>query len=134
MEPDEVLGRISATLREQVGPEIADPFARTQAYMAAVVLEKLAGQISRSGADAAADEADRRALGDDLVAMIGSDAPAPVTAAIAALPGSGTAVAELVAALYSERAHLGPERFDALLGRVRRTMRAGLERRLQYSA
>jgi len=39
--PDELLDRIATTLREQIGPTVGEPFAKTQAFMAAVILAKL---------------------------------------------------------------------------------------------
>ena len=41
---DELLARLAATFRRDVGPQVTDPFAKTQAFMAAVVLEKLSAQ------------------------------------------------------------------------------------------
>ena len=40
----------------------------------------------------------------------------------------------LVEALYAGRDELGTERFDALLGRIRLTLRASIDRQLEYSS
>ena len=38
---------MAATLRGEIGPAVDEPFAKTQAFMASVVLAKLAGQLRR---------------------------------------------------------------------------------------
>jgi hypothetical protein len=59
---DELLERVARTLREQVGPAVEEPFAKTQAFMAAVILDKLAGQLRHRDADEQAADAGRHAL------------------------------------------------------------------------
>jgi hypothetical protein len=39
MEPEQLLERLATTLRRQIGPAVAEPYPRTQAFMASVVLE-----------------------------------------------------------------------------------------------
>ena len=46
MDRAELISRIAATLKQQIGPNVGDEFAKTQAYMASVVLEKLARELS----------------------------------------------------------------------------------------
>jgi hypothetical protein len=135
MAPDELLGRLSSTLRHEIGPAVGDTYPRTQAFMASVVLEKLAGQLRRSEAHRAADAADFAALADDLGAAVGEGDPPGLREAVAALaatPGPAAA-SRLVEALYAGRDALGPARFEQLLGRVRATSRARLDRQLQYA-
>lgn len=135
MAPDELLGRLSSTLRHEIGPAVGETYPRTQAFMASVVLEKLSGQLRRAEAHRAADAADFAALADDLAAAVGeADPPAlrDAVAALAATPGPGAASA-LVQALYAGRDQLGADRFDQLLGRVRTTSRARLDRQLEYA-
>ena len=43
--PDELLERIARTLKKEIGPAVEDAYPKTQAFMAAVVLQKLAGQL-----------------------------------------------------------------------------------------
>ena len=74
MTPHEVLARMAATLRSEIGPAVEEPFARTQAFMAAVVLAKLAGQLAAAEADARADDRERDALVADLAPrLLGAD-------------------------------------------------------------
>ena len=44
------------------------------------------------------------------------------------------ALCTLIETLYASRAELGAARFDALLGRVRETLRASIDRRMEYAA
>ena len=138
MTPEELLERMAGTLRHEVGPAVAEPFAKTQAFMASVILEKLARQLRLAGAHARADGEDRAALVDDLEERLGNPAPPRVRAALAAVRDGGgddaAALSGLVEALYAEREGLGAERFEALLARVRRTLRARLDRQLEFAS
>ena len=42
---------MAEALRREVGPAVVDPFAKTQAFMAAVILQKLAGQLRTPAVD-----------------------------------------------------------------------------------
>lgn len=135
MAPDELLGRLSATLRHVIGPAVGETYPRTQAFMASVVLEKLAGQLRLAAAHQAADAADFAALADDVDAAIGAGDPPALREAVAELarrPGPGAA-SGLVEALYRSRGELGDKRFVELLTRARQTSRARLDRQLEYA-
>jgi hypothetical protein len=136
MAPDELLARLSGTLRHEIGPAVAEPFPRTQAFMASVILEKLSAQLRLAAEHATAEAADLAALSDALPGLLGADTPVAVASAVAGLAaeGSATALAALVAALWDEREGLGPERFDAVLARVRITLRARIDRQMAYAA
>lgn len=135
MSPDELLERMAGTLRQEIGPAVAEPFAKTQAFMASVILEKLARQLRLADAHARADREDRAALVEDLEGRLGASAPPRLRAALAAPAHDGDgALRELVEALYAGREELGAERFEALLARVRRTLRARLDRQLEYAS
>jgi hypothetical protein len=133
--PDELLDRIAGALRHEIGPEVGEPFAKTQAFMASVVLEKLARQYHVADAHERADRADRDALAHDLRTHMKATTPPRVRAAVAALGDGGAAtLCELVEALYATRAELGVEQFDVFLARVRETLRARLDRQLEYAS
>lgn len=124
---------MAATLRREIGPAVSEPFAKTQAYMAAVILEKLSAQLGLAAAHEAADRAAQRALIADLGDELRPDDPA----ALRALAGESRDAIDLgavVRVLYAERAALGVERFERLLARVRRTLRARLDRQLEYAS
>src|SRR5262245_6370155 len=105
--------------------------------MAGVVLQKLGRQLALAEAHCAAEAADINALIGDLDAALASDgAPTTIIAAIAALrrDRDNGALCALIGALYEDRASLGAARFEALLGRVRRTLRASIDRRMEFAA
>ena len=137
MNPGELLQRIANTLKGDVGPAIEAEYPKTQAFMAAVVLQKLGRQLDLEGAHRAADAADLNALLDDLRGVLGGgEMPASVTGAVQTLTRTRDAAAlcTLIETLYASRAELGATRFDALLGRVRETLRASIDRRMEYAA
>ncbi|MFN0029617.1 MAG: hypothetical protein ACKV2O_20890 [Acidimicrobiales bacterium] len=135
---------MAGTFRHRIGPEVGDTFARTQAFMASVILEKLSAQLRLAEAHQAAERADRAVLKADLDALLahgGSGAddevPSAVLQAVGALAGpeeAGTALRQLVEALYAERANLGEARFEVLLGRVRTTLRSRVDRQMEFAA
>ena len=93
-------------------------------------------RIPAALAFARANGIDRVALAADLRAATTASDPAPLLAAIDALPTpqGDAALAPLVAALYATRSELGADRFDALLARVRQTLRARLDRQLEVAS
>jgi hypothetical protein len=137
MTPDKLLERIATTLRRDIGPAVKAEYPRTQAFMAAVVLQKLGRQLAGAEAHRAADAADMDALIADLEAARASAAvPPAIAAAVAALARdrNNAALCTLIGTLYESRTELGATRFDALLGRVRRTLRASIDRRMEFAA
>ena len=136
MNPGELLQRIANTLKRDVGPAIEAEYPKTQAFMAAVVLQKLGRQLDLEGAHRAADAADLSALLDDLVVSWGwrdaRERDAGGTDTHADTGCGGPLHADR--GLYASRAELGAVRFDALLGRVRGTLRASIDRRMEYAA
>ena len=139
MHPDELLERIATSLRSEIGPAVGDSFARTQAFMASVILEKLARQIRLADAHMRAGHADRTALADDLQALMkhafpasGADGSRDAIAGVRA--GGDAELCAVVEALYADRDALGTDTFDALLGRVRTTLRDRLDRQLEFAS
>ena len=137
MNPDELLQRIAQTLKQEIGPAIDAAYPKTQAFMAAVVLEKLARQLELAPAHAARDKADADALVADLKKISTPvELPVAVKAATESLRThfDRTALNGLVEALYTNRDALGQALFGRLLGRVRQTLRANIDRQMQYAA
>lgn len=134
MEADELLERLAQSLRHEIGPVVGEPFAKTQAFMASVVLEKVAGQLRCAADHRQADEADRLALVNDVEAAAGSNISAGVSDAVSAVRQGEKGLSSLVENLYAECDELGSDLFEQLLGRVRETLRARLDRQLEYSA
>jgi len=137
MESADLIERIAATLRRDIGPAVTEPYARTQAFMASVVLGKLAAELRSSTAHAAAAITEIEQLVADLTALAGTDSlPHSVQVALDLVrrEASDAALADLVAQIYGAHESLGSARFDALLGRLRLTLRARLDRAMEYAA
>ena len=136
LSPADLLDQMAATLRTQIGPAVEEPFAKTQAFMAAVILAKLAGQLRGAEADASAADRQRRDLIAGSLDALAGTSTTHVADALATLAhdGSDGAWSLLVEAIYSDRDELGPDPFAQILGRVRVAMRARLDRMLVYAA
>ena len=134
MNDAELLLRIAQTLRKDIALALDDEYPKTQAFMAAVVLDKVARQLALAPGHAEAAKAELDALIVDLSASV-ADAPQPVHAAVAILATMRDAqsLSALIEALYASKAALGERRFDELLARVRRTLRGDIARRLEYA-
>ncbi len=129
--PPELLRRMAVTMRTTIGPAVEEPFARTQAFMAAVVLGKLAGELQAAAADELAADAERGAL---VTALEGHLPPGPAeTLDALRADGSNGAWSRLVSALYAARGELG-EDFEPVLRTVRASLRARLDRALVYAS
>ncbi len=137
MNTPELLARIATTLKQGIAPAVAEDYPRTQAHMAAVVLDKVARDLATAEAHRDAAAADVAALVHDLAAALPVDAtPALLGDALARLAADrdNAALAAVVAALYAVRGELGEVRFDNLLGRVRETLRRDIDRRCAVAA
>jgi len=132
----ELLVRLSVTMKSVIAPSTTGT-AKPQAYMAAVVLEKVAKQMELAPAHAARQAEDAAALVRDLRAATAASAlPDATRASLAALEDgcNEMTLCSLVRALYSDRPLLADDLFAALLGRVRVTLRADIDRRMEFSA
>ena len=134
MRPEDLLHRMAATLRQEIGPVVEEPFAKTQAFMAAVILEKLGGQLGLAAAHATARREDLAALLRELDEMLGGGAPPALAAALGQVGAGHAGLGAVVEAAYAEREELGSERFEAVLTRLRRTMRRQLDRQLEFAS
>ncbi len=135
MTPDQTLARVAGVLRHTVGPAVGDEVARTQVYMAAVVLEKVAAQVRSADERRRADAEEGAALVRDLREILSAHASPSLRVALDISGGaSDRELGSVVGALYAERTALGAELFALMLGRVRTTLRSRLDRELEYSA
>jgi|GEM_PF-515178 len=136
MEPHALLARLAVTIRNDIAPEVGDGFARTQAFMASVVLDKLARQLELAADHAALEHAEIAALVVDLDGLLtGADA-ASVRAAVVALPTSDptAGLAALVETVHRGRPDLGDARTDELLSRIRTVLRSRVDRQMAYAS
>jgi len=125
--PEEYLDRIASKLRSEIGPAITDDYARTQAFMASVILERVSRQIT-AGFDSEQTELDEMRL--RLAPQIGDD---PELSALSAVATDDTGLSLLVESMYQARDRLGQDRFDQALGEVRTTLRLRLDRSLMIA-
>jgi hypothetical protein len=133
----ELLQRIAQTLKQHIGPAIEAEYPRTQAFMAAVVLQKLGRHLGLTSDHAAAETADLIGLLADLQGILeNATVPAAVSGAIETLARTreNAALCGLIEALYAARTALGEARFAALLGRIRQTLRRSIDRRMEVAA
>ena len=134
MNDGDLLLRIAETLRQEIAPAVVAEYPKTQAFMAAVVLQKLGRQVALAAEHARAARADLDALIGDLTTSV-ADGEGELPRAVAHLAQSRNAAAlcGLIETLYASRGALGEPRFEELLARVRRTLRADIERRMEYA-
>ena len=138
MNRSDLLARMARLLKREIGPAVEADYPKTQAFLSAVVLEKLSAGLRLADAHAQAGAADRAALVADLDADL-ADAPDSVREAFAVLAENGAdggdaALCAFIEALYRDRDALGRERFDRLLGRVRQDLRRAIDRRMEIAA
>ena len=146
MNRSDLLARMARLLKREIGPAVEADYPKTQAFLGAVVLEKMSAELRLADAHAQAGASDRVALVADLDSDLDADldgnladAPDSVREAFAALAekgadGGDAALCAFIEALYGDHDALGRERFDRLLGRVRQDLRRGIDRRMEIAA
>jgi len=123
----ELLAEIIDSLRNVIAPAIAEPYPKTQAYMAAVILEFVARQVDERSDLAAAKDAALTTLFERLgeAGVLKGDATrGPVTEA---------RLCAVIEDLYRQRATLGDETFTAANQLVRATLRQLLDQDLRVA-
>ena len=131
----DLIARMARLLKRDIGPAVETDYPKTQAFLSAVVLERVSAELRLADAHAEAAAADRAALVADLGVDLSEDAPDSVREAFLALADGGdAALCGFIEALYGNREALGRERFDRLLGRIRRDLRRGIDRRMEIAA
>lgn len=135
--PDKLLERIARTLKKDIGPAVEEAYPKTQAFMASVVLQKLAGQLRLTDEHSAASQRDLQKLAEELDQLTAPDEiPSFLSDAIHKLhqePGTAS-VSHLIETLYATRSKLGEEPFEDLISRVRTRLRARIDREMVYAA
>ena len=136
MNHDELLLRIAKTLKQDIGPAVEAAYPKTQAFMAAVVLEKVARQLQLAPEHVAADNTDITALVTDLTHLAPKGLPSAIQDAISALSARAdqSALSNLIEVLYANKTALGDESFNLVLARVREVLRARVDRQMVYAA
>ncbi len=135
--PDALLERLARTLKKENGTAGGESYPKTQAFMAAVVLQKLAGQLRLADEHAAAIQRDLQELAEELDPLtVSQDTPPSLRAAVNAVRQDldTASVSGLIETLYATRSELGETRFADLIGRVRARLRARIDREMVYAA
>jgi hypothetical protein len=123
-----LLEEVIASLRNVIAPAIAAPYPKSQAYMAAVILEFVSRQVEeRHDID---DEKTRTLnnLFHDVTSLLAGKDPA-----IADTPDQEARLGRLIEWLYAEKDRLGPETFAAANQRVRAALRQLLDQELKIA-
>jgi len=122
-----LINEIVASLREVIAPAVAEPYAKSQAYMAAVILEFVARQIE----ERSDIESKKHAAMIELVRHLARFPEVAKLLRGGHLDESG--LCELIKHLYSERDRLGEETFLAANRRIRQTLRELLDEELKVA-
>lgn len=112
-------------MREVIAPAVAEPYAKSQAFMAAVVLDFLSRQIEERSDLDQNKQAAMLDLIRDLVRIPG------LHDLVRGEHMTEAGLCDLIQHLYSERGRLGEETFAAANHRVRQTLRQLLDEDLK---
>ena len=135
----ELLSRLADTVRAQIAPAVDEEYARTQAFMASVILQRLAKQAQFQDEHRAAEIADVTALAHRLDAVFttagtsagdAADVPADIRDAVARMRAqtSIASATEVIDALYGwDPSH--PLAGEALAA-IRHALRRDIDRRM----
>lgn len=134
VDPSEILRRVARSLREEVGPKVEADYSRTQAFMAAVILEQLACQVRSVTFEVGTAESST--LVNKVSRALGPDVPTKLATALRGLSGAmtRTELSGLVAALHGSEGEIDTERLQRALEHVRATMRRRLDQQLAVLA
>ncbi len=123
----QLLDEVIASIRNVIAPAISDPYRKSQAYMAAVVLEFVARQVEERSDIASAKSRIYALLFEDLAAM-------PDIGEIARGGGDpDQRLCEIIDRLYAERERIGETTFTAVDDRIRRALRSLLDEELKVA-
>ncbi|MBM4258289.1 MAG: hypothetical protein FJ147_20635 [Deltaproteobacteria bacterium] len=119
---------VIASLRNVVAPAIADPYPKSQAYMAAVILEFVSRQVEeRRDIDQEKQQTLNR-LFHDLSAFLADKTPSS-----ASETDYEARLCRLIEWLYNEKERLGPEAFATANQKVRAALRQLLDQELKIA-
>ena len=142
LDDHELLSRLADTVRTQIAPAVDDEYARTQAFMASVILQRLAKQAQFSDEHREAETADVAALADQLDAVFAEDGiaadvagevPADVRDAVARIRAQASiaAVSQIIDALY--RWNPSHPLAGSALAAIRHALRRDIDRRIEIA-
>jgi hypothetical protein len=122
-----LLKEVIASLRNVIAPAVADPYPKSQAYMAAVILEFIARQVEERSDSSKEKEHVLEHLFSDLRSLITDKVP------FSKDPDQEARLCRLIEWLYTEKDRLGPEAFTAANQKVRTALRQLLDQELKIA-
>ncbi|MEU1957245.1 hypothetical protein [Nocardia rhamnosiphila] len=127
--------RVSSKLKEEIAPTLTDDQLRTQAFMAAVILKRLAHQENSSEVDRVQDQRDREALSMELQSTGELNEEPAIRVAFARFRTSldDDSLSALIEALHKADDATLRDPVMGPLSPIRRVLRARLNRELEYS-
>jgi hypothetical protein len=123
----QLIREIVTSLREVIAPAVTEPYAKSQAFMAAVILEFVARQVEERGDLEEHKHTVMLELARDLSRLPG------VSRLIRGDQLTEDGLSELIEHLYIERGGLGEETFAAANHRVRQALRELLNQDLKVA-
>ena len=111
-------------------------YPKTQAFLTAVVLEKLAGQLKFEQEHAQIEDKELLILSRDLIKIGEEELPATLKNAVIRVNDELDigSVNALITILYENKPVLNEKLFDMLLGRIRKFLRSRVDRAMENSA
>ena len=138
LEDHELLSRLADKVRSEIAPAVDDEYARTQAFMAAVILQRLANQARLGSEHGAAEADDVAGLSNELDTLLAkadgtTEVPSEIRDAVARMrtQASTAAASDVIDALYQ----WGPEHPEAAsaLAAIRQMLRRDIDRRMDIA-
>src|SRR2546430_10911786 len=102
----QLLSEVAASLRNVIGPAIAEPYPKAQAYMAAVILEFVSRQVEERSDIAQGKQDAIAAMFEALALVAGANIADDI-------PPTEDGLSQLIERLYAQRPHLGEQAFAA---------------------
>jgi hypothetical protein len=135
MAPEELLERLARTLRAEIGPAVDGDYQRTQAFMSAVVIEKIARQLRVADVHADAELREIAAMFDELdTSLASANVPATLRTTLDSARADGVAgLCRVIEALYDARGALSETTFHNALSTVRHVLRTQIDRRVEVA-
>lgn len=122
-----LLEELVASLRNVIAPAIADPYPKSQAYMAAVILEFVARQVEERSDIPNEKTQTLNSVFADLGSLLTGKGLSSDD------PDQEARLCRLIEWSYAEKDRLGPEAFAAINQRVRTTLRQLLDQELKIA-
>jgi hypothetical protein len=123
-----LLEEVVASLRNVIAPAIVEPYPKSQAYMAAVILEFVSRQVEERHDIDEEKTYTLNELFQDFSSLLAGKEPA-----VSSIPDQEAHLCRLIEWLYAEKDRLGPETFAAANHRVRAALRQLLDQELKVA-